>query len=167
MEDIVYQFLFFLIIIAGSSYIGFRKAKKNVLKIYYSQSSFYNKYVDFKRPKDNFHLVIVYTISIIVTWGLMVIYDDDHWASTLTVSFFLSIVPYCFFTNHLSKQYLQKLIVETRCEKCKQTNCLALIKKDRAFNEKHFVDETYKFTCLNCGNTYILKRRFETHSEVL
>lgn len=28
MEDIVYQFLFFLIIIAGSSYIGFRKAKK-------------------------------------------------------------------------------------------------------------------------------------------
>ncbi|PBN46920.1 hypothetical protein CDC50_13160 [Capnocytophaga sputigena] len=109
--------------------------------------------------------MIVYTISIIVTWGLMVIYDDDHWASTLTVSFFLSIVPYCFFTYHLSKQYLQKLIVETRCEKCKQTNCLALIKKDRAFNEKHFVDETYKFTCLNCGNTYILKRRFETPSE--
>nr|WP_314288274.1 hypothetical protein [uncultured Capnocytophaga sp.] len=165
MEDIVYQFLFFLIIIAGSSYIGFRKAKKNVLKIYYSQRSFYNKYVDFKRLKDNFDLVIVYTISIVASWGLMVIYDDDHWASTLTVSFFLLIVPYRFFTYHLSKQYLQKLIVETRCEKCKQTNCLALIKKDRAFNEKYFIDETYKFTCLNCGNTYILKRRFEIPPE--
>ena len=94
MEDIVYQFLFFLIIIAGSSYIGFRKAKKNVLKIYYSQRSFYNKYVDFKRLKDNFDLVIVYTISIVASWGLMVIYDDDHWASTLTVSFFLSLTSY-------------------------------------------------------------------------
>lgn len=165
MEDIVYQFLFFLIIIAGSSYIGFRKAKRNVLKIYYSQRSFYNKYVDFKRPKDNFYLAIVYTISIVASWGLMLICDDDHWASTLTVSFFLSIVPHYFFTYHLSKQYLQKLIVETRCEKCKQTNCLALIKKDRAFNEKYFIDETYKFICLNCGNTYILKRRFEIPPE--